>query len=1241
MQLIVLGMHRSGTSSVTRLLNLAGAHFGPEGIATETNDENPKGFWERRDMRAVCDGLLHGGGFDWWKVADFDPERIDPDVREEQVNAFRRIVLDLDGHRPWVLKEPRLSLLLPVLRPELEAPVFVHVTREPLEIAESLHARNGFPVPVGVALWEAYTRHGLAATVDEPRVHVAYGDLMADPVSTTARMVDQLRTLGVPSLRTPSEREITAFITPALHRQHRASEHRPSLLNADQAALAAALDTDDLEPVAQAPLSAGALATLRAFEASQAVAADLRQTQLDARAARAALERQADDHRRLVNDLRSAHRDAEDRLRSENRDQRRTATAALAEATRRVEVIRSSRAFRLGSRVSRLHERARGGGPSGLDVALRSTLSHLADAHRALDDAHADADAVMSGPPPPVEVLRASRRSARVAGGRAKVAVLAWDAGHNPFGRAHLLADLLRQRYEVELWAPQFERYGTGIWAPLRDSPIPVHRFPGSSFPDFLEVLDDAAARIDADALYVSKPRLPSLALGQLAKERWNRPLLVDVDDFEPSFFQEREGIDPQRLLDRRDDPDLMLPYGRLWTQACESVVGAADQVTVSNPELEARYGGLVVPHARDETAFDPAQLDRTTARRRLGLGEDDRLVLFGGTPRAHKGIVDLLRALEALGDERVRAGVFATRELDELRGQIGPLARWILPIPVHSFADLPGLLAAADLSCALQAPDHEVSQHQMPAKVTDAMAMAVPCLVTAVPPLQPLIDKDVVEVVGADQVLHERIREILADTEGSTDRALRARDVFLESYSYAAVRPKLEAAVERLLERPPSPAPSLMNLVTTVRQVVGREPVPPPVRPRPPVPAGSTYDLVVFWKQNDSGIYGRRQDMFLKYLERSGRFGTIVHFDQPMSAEALASMARRSLRANDQSRLVTAQTLRRLARRSDAPALRRRTFLYAGGRVSKALRLPRVDRYATWVRRVLEREGIGERPLLFWVYPTNTFFPEVADLLQPDLVVADVVDDNRTWSQPGTERYEHLDRNYAAVLARSDVVLANCEPVAESMRSFGTAVQVVPNACELPDGRPPGPRPASLSGIAGPIIGYAGNLSDRIDLDLLRALIQARRDWTFVLLGSAHRDQSALALTREPNVRFLGTMRYDQAQAVIRHFDVGLIPHLDNEMTRSMNPLKTFVYHALGVPIVSTPVANLGELADQIAVADDLEGFVAAIEGALAAGRRLPDPEALRPHSWEVRVEEVLHLIDEVASGRPEPDGG
>ena len=101
------------------------------------------------------------------------------------------------------------------------------------------------------------------------------------------------------------------------------------------------------------------------------------------------------------------------------------------------------------------------------------------------------------------------------------------------------------------------------------------------------------------------------------------------------------------------------------------------------------------------------------------------------------------------------------------------------------------------------------------------------------------------------------------------------------------------------------------------------------------PMPAGSTYDLVVFWKQNDTGIYGRRQDMFLKYLERSGRFAKIVHFDHPMSVEGLLHTAQRGLGSGDQNRLVAQQTLRRMIHREDRGAVRSRTFLYAGGRAT------------------------------------------------------------------------------------------------------------------------------------------------------------------------------------------------------------------------------------------------------------------------------------------------------------------
>ena len=200
---------------------MAGAYFGPEGSATPVKEENPKGFWERQDVRRLCDGLLHDAGFDWWRLGNFDVEAIPATVRHEHLGAFRDVLLGLDAHRPWVIKEPRLCLLFPLLRPLLEVPVCIHVTREPLEVAASLAARNGFSLPVGVALWEFYTLRSVQASVGLPRYHVRYEDLGADPVGTTDRLLAWLESQEVQGLRRPSDREITAFVDPALHRQQR------------------------------------------------------------------------------------------------------------------------------------------------------------------------------------------------------------------------------------------------------------------------------------------------------------------------------------------------------------------------------------------------------------------------------------------------------------------------------------------------------------------------------------------------------------------------------------------------------------------------------------------------------------------------------------------------------------------------------------------------------------------------------------------------------------------------------------------------------------------------------------------------------------------------------------------------------------------------------------------------------------------------------------------------------------
>jgi glycosyltransferase involved in cell wall biosynthesis len=834
-----------------------------------------------------------------------------------------------------------------------------------------------------------------------------------------------------------------------------------------------------------------------------------------------------------------------------------------------------------------------------------------------------------------------------------KISVLCWDMGHNPLGRAHVLADLIGARHDVEIVGPHFDRYGSGIWKPLQDSRIPMRTFRGSLFPEYVDTVEEVAQRIDGDVLYVSKPRWPSYGLALLAKAHRNRPLLVDCDDREITFFGDEDDVIANDDLSDAGthETEFYNPFGRTWTRQCESLVGLADHVTVSNHTLFDLFGGTIVPHARDERVFDPGAYDRDKVRAELGIAPDQNVVFFGGTVRKHKGIQEIAAALARIGDPRNRLCVIGTGDLVPLRRELGPLNDWLDEIPVQPFDRLPAVLAAADLVCLLQDVESGISRYQIPAKVTDALAMGVPCIATPVPPLQPLIDKEaILPLAGAP--LHELIDLILRDTTLSARTSRRGREVFLEEFSYAAVRPRLDGVIASLAADP-RPMPARLNERVEFqrsvfaeradrrrprkrRRAIATSSTGPPASTPARVGHGEALDIVMFWKHNDTGIYGRRQDMLARYLARSERVNQIVHFDAPVDVEWL----RRHLRPPDpqanHSRMLALRALGRVGRIIRDPKVHYHTFLHHDGAARRSLMsrvLPSPDRYIEWIHSVLMNHGVGRRPTVFWVYPRLFGFPEIADALAPDVVVSDIVDDDRTWLSSDSEFYGALTQNYEEILERSDIALASTESVREAMRGFAPDIHLVPNACEFPDPAPAnGRRPKELRRLRGPVIGYVGNLSSRIDVALLEHLVTARPGWNLVLIGSAHLDREVLRLAEFPNVHVLGVKPYEQAKRYIRAFDVAIIPHVDGPMTRSMHPLKAFVYAAQNVPIVSTDIANLGELRPFVHIARGPLDFVWQIELVLAARRSptMPDElaQVLEKNSWTRRVETILGLL-------------
>jgi UDP-galactopyranose mutase len=166
---------------------------------------------------------------------------------------------------------------------------------------------------------------------------------------------------------------------------------------------------------------------------------------------------------------------------------------------------------------------------------------------------------------------------------------------------------------------------------------------------------------------------------------------------------------------------------------------------------------------------------------------------------------------------------------------------------------------------------------------------------------------------------------------------------------------------------------------------------------------------------------------------------------------------------------------------------------------------------------------------------------------------------------------------------------------------------------------------PADQAGLAGPRLGFYGVVDERMDLDLLAHLADARPDWSLVIVGPVVKISPA-DLPKRPNLHYLGGKTYDQLPAYLSGWDVALMPFAINESTRFISPTKTPEYLAGGRPVVSTPIADVvrhyGDL-EAVKIAATPDEFVAACDAALALSN-LTGPwlaavdDALAKGSWD-----------------------
>jgi hypothetical protein len=221
--LVVAGMHRSGTSAMARLLSLSGATL-PERVM-DPGPDNPLGYWEPWEMVALDDEILEAVDSRWDNVfAVKDNDRAWAARGRFLDKAKDFLTYNFGDQDLLVMKDPRSSILAGFWRQALDEiavdPVYVIMVRHPLEVADSLLARNGSPRAKSLLLWSSYMLAVERDTRDAPRIFVTYSDMLNDWRGVLDRVE---AAMGRPlPRRTPAAGvEIERFLSKS-HRHHEA-----------------------------------------------------------------------------------------------------------------------------------------------------------------------------------------------------------------------------------------------------------------------------------------------------------------------------------------------------------------------------------------------------------------------------------------------------------------------------------------------------------------------------------------------------------------------------------------------------------------------------------------------------------------------------------------------------------------------------------------------------------------------------------------------------------------------------------------------------------------------------------------------------------------------------------------------------------------------------------------------------------------------------------------------------------
>ncbi|HYU21349.1 MAG TPA: glycosyltransferase [Chloroflexota bacterium] len=465
----------------------------------------------------------------------------------------------------------------------------------------------------------------------------------------------------------------------------------------------------------------------------------------------------------------------------------------------------------------------------------------------------------------------------------------------------------------------------------------------------------------------------------------------------------------------------------------------------------------------------------------------------------------------------------------------------------------------------------------------------------------------------GTDQPLDDAIEE----AKTRRDRDYRS---FAARYQWRDIVGELEAHILRATGRPESPV--LSERERRLSDAVRR---PPALLPRETAmalassirPDPQTMDCqIVYWGLTDwEGLRQRPQHLA---SELSRRYDVL--YVRPLPLSRLVRQRGRRLRP------VAEQLNERLT-------IIRPRILSPG-------RLPAVARANERRATAVVRQYLDpQRPVVLWLS-----HPDQASQIGKygeALVCYDRMDDHPAFTSGAAQ--QALEDAERSLLRRADLVFASGEDLHKRGLEAGARAFLVPNACEFERFATAAIRPLEipreLALLPRPRLLFYGMLGWWVDMALVAGIARARPNWSVALVGTVVRADleqvSGLA-----NVHLLGWQPYESLPAYLQHADACLLPLVDSELTRAVDPVKVYEYLAAGKPVIATPLPELAKCGDLVDIVTTPEQAVEAVEGHLldpgGEARRRQQLGFAAQHTWQARANAISAQIEASLAARP-----